>query len=220
MGRKLKRVPLDFDAPLRQVWQGYVNPHYIKCPDCEGNGSTPAREYLNSIVHLILMAGGYSLKVTSHPWLDQLYVNTSKPPSKDMAELSAGLAGRMPDSAFGHDAMDRWKAVKKVIEAAGLNPDTWGICPTCEGEGIHPDYSEKYNAWKETEPPKGEGYQLWETTSEGSPVSPVFATLDELCTWAEENATTFASFRATKEQWKQMLSDGFVCHQEGNAIFI
>lgn len=54
-------------------------------------------------------------------------------------------------------------------------------------------------------PPVGEGYQLWETTSEGGPVSPVFASLDELCEWCEKNATPFADDRATKEQWKKML---------------
>lgn len=37
------------------------------------------------------------------------------------------------------------------------------------------------------EPPVGEGYQLWETTSEGSPISPVFTTLEELCDWYMEN---------------------------------
>jgi hypothetical protein len=58
------------------------------------------------------------------------------------------------------------------------------------------------------EPPKGNGYQLWETTSEGSPVSPVFETLDELCEWCEANATTFADFKATKEEWKQILKWG------------
>ena len=67
-------------------------------------------------------------------------------------------------------------------------------------------------------PPVGEGYQLWSTTSEGEPQSPVFATLDELCEWCAENATTFATYKATKEQWKQMLSDGFVYHQEGGVI--
>lgn len=70
------------------------------------------------------------------------------------------------------------------------------------------------------EPPEGEGFQLWETTSEGSPVSPVFKTLDELCEWCEDNATTFGPYKATKEQWKSMLDDNFVCHIEGNAIFI
>lgn len=55
------------------------------------------------------------------------------------------------------------------------------------------------------DPPTGDGFQLWETTSEGSPQSPVFATLEELCAWCEDNATTFASFKATKEQWFKML---------------
>lgn len=68
--------------------------------------------------------------------------------------------------------------------------------------------------------PKGEGYQLWETTSEGSPISPVFETLDELCEWCEENATTFGCSKARKEEWKEMLSTDFVYHKEGNAIFI
>jgi hypothetical protein len=69
-------------------------------------------------------------------------------------------------------------------------------------------------------PPTGEGYQLWETTTEGSPVSPVFATLDGLCEWCETNATTFADYKATKEQWKEMLEADFVHARSGNAIFI
>jgi hypothetical protein len=64
------------------------------------------------------------------------------------------------------------------------------------------------------EPPKGDGFQLWENTSEGSPVSPVFDTLDKLCEWASVNATTFAEFKATAEQWKSMLSEDFVFHKE------
>ncbi|MBE6035618.1 MAG: hypothetical protein E7222_13115 [Clostridiales bacterium] len=56
------------------------------------------------------------------------------------------------------------------------------------------------------EPPEGDGYQLWENTSEGSPISPVFDSLDGLCEWAVENETVFASFTATKEEWKEMLS--------------
>ena len=69
---------------------------------------------------------------------------------------------------------------------------------------------QQYEDWQETEPPAGDGYQLWENCSEGSPVSPVFATLDELCAWAEDHATTFGSFRATKAEWKSMLEEDFV----------
>jgi len=70
------------------------------------------------------------------------------------------------------------------------------------------------------EPPKGDGYQLWETTTEGSPKSPVFSTLDELCEWCETNATTFSTAKVTKEKWKEMLSAGKVYHKEGCMMFI
>lgn len=70
------------------------------------------------------------------------------------------------------------------------------------------------------EPPQGEGYQLWETTSEGSPASPVFKTLEELSAWCEVNATTFADFKATKEKWFEMLSNDSVHHINGCVMFI
>ena len=69
-------------------------------------------------------------------------------------------------------------------------------------------------------PPPGDGFQLWETTSEGSPTSPVFATLDDLCEWCTDNATTFANFTATKDEWRKMFDRGFVAHEEGNVIFM
>lgn len=69
-------------------------------------------------------------------------------------------------------------------------------------------------------PPSGDGYQLWETTSEGSPISPVFETLDDLCEWCENNATTFADFKATKDEWQKMLDENFVFHQEGQVVYI
>ena len=37
--------------------------------------------------------------------------------------------------------------------------------------------------------PAGDGYQIWETVSEGSPITPVFATPEELATWCVENDT-------------------------------
>jgi hypothetical protein len=64
--------------------------------------------------------------------------------------------------------------------------------------------------------------QLYETTSEGTPKSPVFhaSEFEKLCEWAAENATTFAHNKASKEEWMKMLSNGFVFHQEGNVIFM
>ena len=136
-----------------------------------------------------------------------------------MIELTCGLAGR-DLGVIGHDAMDKWSAYKKIIEPAGLDPKTWGICKTCNGEDINPENKELYDKWKTFEPPIGEGYQLWENCSEGSPISPIFKNLEELCAWAETNATTFGSNKTSKEKWLEMLKDDFVFHQEGNLIFM
>ncbi len=88
-----------------------------------------------------------------------------------------------------------------------------GYCNCCKGDGhVWPSKAakKKFDKWKESEPPAGEGFQLWETTSEGSPTSPVFETLDALCEYAAENCTTFADFKASKEQWMQMLQRNMV----------
>lgn len=56
-------------------------------------------------------------------------------------------------------------------------------------------------------PPKGEGYQIWELTSEGSPISPVFETLEECCEWAAENLTIWARQKGTAEEWFNLLKE-------------
>jgi hypothetical protein len=59
-------------------------------------------------------------------------------------------------------------------------------CPHCKGEGeFWPSEAAKqaYEGWEKEEPPVGDGFQMWETVSEGSPISPVFATAEELATF-------------------------------------
>lgn len=50
------------------------------------------------------------------------------------------------------------------------------------------------------------GICMYETTSEGTPISPVFKDPDELAHWlADNNASTFGSSTGTYEQWKAMI---------------
>jgi hypothetical protein len=64
--------------------------------------------------------------------------------------------------------------------------------------------------WAKTDPPAGDGWQMWETTTEGSPISPVFATPDELAAWlADSKASAFGNQRATREQWLRMILAGW-----------
>jgi hypothetical protein len=72
---------------------------------------------------------------------------------------------------------------------------------------------------KKENTPTGDAFQLWENTTEGTPVSPTFDSLEALCEWCANNATTFADYKATKQQWLEMLSKGLVFHKEGNIIF-
>ena len=98
---------------------------------------------------------------------------------------------------------------------AGGAKSEFGYCPICgelETEGAEVAVP--------LDPPDGDGYQLWETTSEGSPDSPVFTTLEELCAWCEGNATTFGSGRASAEEWREMLENDSVHHTEGCITFI
>jgi hypothetical protein len=56
-------------------------------------------------------------------------------------------------------------------------------CATCKGTNNSATAEQKaaYDAWSATE--EGEGWQLWETVSEGSPISPVFDTAEGLAAW-------------------------------------
>lgn len=58
------------------------------------------------------------------------------------------------------------------------------------------------------EPPIGEGFQCWETVSEGSPCSPVFKTLEELCDWLVSNPSGITN-KMTKQNWLDALNDGY-----------
>ena len=120
---------------------------------------------------------------------------------------------------FGHDSINQWIVVGAECKRLGHST----TCSKCAGEGsLWPsaEIQKQAEEWTKTEPPVGEGYQMWETTSEGSPQSPVFATMEELCAWCATGATTFGSSRATAEQWREMLDADFVHHREGNTVFI
>jgi hypothetical protein len=106
----------------------------------------------------------------------------------------------------GHDCINR----HILIEARAKRLGVWGKCEVCRGKGERkqPRKQKKaYKKWQEYEPPTGKGFQLWETVSEGSPISPVFASAEELAEWCEENATVFGDMKTSKEKWLEMFSE-------------
>lgn len=96
--------------------------------------------------------------------------------------ITAEQVNRWSLQGFGHDSLNAMIAVNARCEREG-QPST---CQTCHGHGSlerRPGQRSERDTWTRTEPPTGEGWQLWETVSEGSPVSPVFATAEELARW-------------------------------------
>jgi len=226
MGREARRVPLDFDWPLKKVWGGYLLPdrlHEETCPECGGSGSTDALKWVQTVAYLLSALADDTNKEQRgrpmHPWLQPLkeisFNASAGRPGPQFVEFFDGLTSSKVgggDRIFGRDT---YRTAFALIEAAGL-PEEWGWCPGCAGLGSIEKYDgqrAEAESWESVDPPSGEGWQMWETTSEGSPMSPVFATADELATWlAQTGASMFGETTATKERWLAIITGTDFAH--------
>lgn len=261
MGREVKRVPLDFDLPIRQHWSGYVMPQELcseTCAACSGTGYNPATRvladaYYDSEGNPHRWAYDYGTapdgsKADRPPWRIKgdcrRWCNDLTQDEVDMLAASSRLmdlthtfkAGEgwkprdpMPrptpvevarwneHTSFGLDGSARYLLVKHRAQRLGI----FGECDACKGEGeIWRDEAQKaaHEAWERTDPPKGDGWQMWENTSEGSPISPVFATPRDLALWlAKTKASAFGDSTATYDEWMSMIDDGYAPSMVGIA---
>jgi hypothetical protein len=224
MGRELRRVPLDFDWSLHMTWKGFLCPyHSQKCEVCDGSGHNPETKRIADDFYAFEGCGArWCDKITQ----DEVEALQAENRLRKWVVVDGvgewvhwdGLTAEMVNDSnrhpgmgdLNHDAINRWILIKTRARRLGV----FGECTVCNGEG-HVWFSDEIkklaDKWKPVAPPTGPGFQLWETTSEGSPVSPVFETIEALCEWCADNATTFGSCRASVEEWLQMLGADFVC---------
>ncbi len=239
------RVAMDFSWPLNSTWHGYLNPHEAKqCPDCESGYSPRAQRlsdewYGKHDGHFYNreVAWGHHLTQEDVQALvdgDRLWDFTRRPLNEEQKKNcwengwtkepngyvpTAEEINTWSEKGMGHDSINAWVCIKARCEKEGVS----STCSTCGGSAQTFEselHRERHEKWEPQDPIKGEGFQLWETTSDGSPQSPVFATLEELAAWCENNASTFGSMKASKESWMKMLDEDHVYHKEGNNIFI
>ena len=127
-------------------------------------------------VNALLEAG--RLKDLTHTWTREAGWQPIEPPVAPTAEQ----VNEWSLTGLGHDGINSMVVVRARCKREGFD----ATCPTCKGHSSLEKYEgqrAEAEAWESTDPPKGDGWQLWETVSEGSPVSPVFATADELAGW-------------------------------------
>lgn len=99
----------------------------------------------------------------------------------------------------GHDGINCWAVIHAELERL----EQPSACAHCEGKGEtwpSEQAREASDNWEASEPPSGEGYQLWETVTEGSPISPVSQTPKRLARWLSMNPRK-SDAGVTFEQW-------------------
>lgn len=230
MGREIKRVALDFDYPLGMVWKGYWNPYYgLECKACHGSGLSLAYKQLSDDWY----DKGWCYQLTQDEVQalvdkNRLMDFTHIPRNEEQREIvrkkvEAGGNSWLPEpngyiptadevnhwaktTFIGHDAINRMICVEARAKRLGITETT---CKYCKGNGVlWPDdkYADLHNDFEWVDPPSGEGFQLWENTSEGSPLSPVFENPEDLAKWLADNkASSFGSHTESYETWLKFI---------------
>lgn len=105
---------------------------------------------------------------------------------------------------MGHDSGNMWEVCKARCKREGKI----ATCSHCHGDGHNwasARVRARFEKFTPVEPPAGPGYQLWETVTEGSPISPVFAKAEELALWLSKNAHG-ADKGTTAEKWLSFIN--------------
>lgn len=247
MGRELKRVAIDFTYPIGHIWKGYINPFMaLPCKSCDQTGYNQEtlklskswygtednrrwiwvsanRRYddnawsnhLTEVEVKALVDAGRLMDLTHVFLADKGWIKREPEYMPTPAEVNEWNRNGM-----GHDSINRYICVK----ARALHLGVYGECEHCGGEGEiwqSEQIRKLHDEWEPFDPPSGDGFQLWSTTSEGHPMTPVFKTLELLCEHCEEEqVSSFGTSTLTKSEWKQQLQGSLFTHQEGNNIFI
>jgi hypothetical protein len=260
MGREVKRVPVDWDWPVGQTWQGYLMPDSLgetPCRPCDGSGYSPHARHLHDLWYgyapfrpedngstpltpktpavrafaernvqrapdfygqgeaavvreAMRLANMWNGQWSHHLNADDVAALVEDNRLWDFTRRWVKDEGWVPldppvvptpeevnmwhIASFGHDAINASTAVRARCERDGQEV----LCSHCAGHGsmeAYPGQRAEAEAWERTEPPTGEGWQLWETVSEGSPISPVFATAEDLAQWLTTPAARRGAMR-------------------------
>ena len=85
--------------------------------------------------------------------------------------------------------------------------DTKGIARYTDWHGAIPSPDDYMPYWP---PEVATHFCMYETTSEGTPVSPAFATQEELARWlTDNNISTFGRMTTTYDKWLAMIKLGY-----------
>lgn len=103
------------------------------------------------------------------------------------------------DADFYQDCANEWIA---AFQKGGLQH-------ALDTEGDPPNRCDYMPEWTEEE---ATHFMMYETTSEGTPISPACETPEALARWLTDNkASANGDMTATYEQWLRVCRDGYAC---------
>jgi|SRR3989304_2374966 len=111
------------------------------------------------------------------------------------------------DKLVEHTAQwDAEAALYERHEYPGATAANYAMSTFVQYYGPRPDPADYMPVWSAEERTH---YQMYETCSEGTPISPVMATPEELAEWLYANkASAFGSLTATYDQWLATIRAG------------
>lgn len=234
MGRHCKRVPLDFSWPMKTLWIGYVNPYKgVECPYCENGYSEKAQEIIAQVYPwkqggMTFLPNPYKegsqynpLAKEHHMTQDEVDYYMSHQHKNKLETVNRIMADRFPEAdkvtpeIFSQLSLLLWDFTYNLdglLIQYHSEKEGWdSSCPHCHGEGelfLNEEIKRQHDEFQWVEPPTGEGYQMWEDTSEGSPITPVFRTAEELAEYCvRARVSWFGARTATKADWLRVIND-------------
>lgn len=148
------------------------------------------------------LVAGDRLRDFTHTWSRETRWQKIDPPVVPTAEQ----VNEWSLHGLGHDSIN----ASVVIRARCNREGQRYTCLTCGGHGSLEKFRcqrSRAERWEPVEPPTGDGWQLWETVSEGSPITPVFATREGLVDYLSSPAY---ERRLTRDEAEGLVDAGWV----------
>ncbi len=214
MGCEIKRVPLDFDWPLGHPWEGYVPPPdgCVECHSCRGLEGRPTG--YSRLGNAIYASAEFNAKKGLLPSEAE---DLTPEELRFLIALQRSVApeyrrhNKIPYTYGGSTVTDprmvAYDIMRHLAKTLRVSLTKTFMCPVCKGECRVVADETQHQArrrWRRKAPPKGKGWQVWETVSGGSPITPVFATPEELIEYLCTTGTTWDQ-ESIARGWKDRL---------------
>jgi len=131
-------------------------------------------------------------------------------PRDETGDLIPLLSGSFSiESKTWKEHYEKWQQGLRHEDDKWIPIEEKNKCSYDEWHGPAPKEEDYMPDWREEEKTH---YQMYEDTSEGTPISPVMATPEELARWlVDNNASAFADQTASYEGWLRVCQGDWAC---------